>query len=200
MGRKLPNQEQQRLMREQLNPKQSVLVCFADEALTSWAVDMVLACGANPVVYQADRRWKALIRMAIFNRASAVVGDPMLVLGLSKLARAYGMPLKIRRAVLVGESCADWLCEGVRHGLDCGLSVLEMGTDVRDRDLTVLEEHLLSWSSVLDCRLTQGPCGLEMEIITFPGEKMPKIPSCAKLVLRPWEPDRDKPLVLAENH
>ena len=62
-----------------------------------------------------------------------------------------------------------------------------------DLELLRLEEHLRRWTSVLDCRLWRGPHGLEMEIVVFPGEKLPKLPSCAKQVVRPWEPDRDEP-------
>ena len=34
---------------------------------------------------------------------------------------------------------------------------------------------------------------LEMEIVCFPGEKLPKLPSAAKLVVRPYNPKTDEP-------
>lgn len=62
-----------------------------------------------------------------------------------------------------------------------------------DRQLVQYTHELMGFSSVLDCRMTMGRCGLELEVIHFPGERLPKLPSCAKLVLRPWDPDRDEP-------
>ena len=38
-----------------------------------------------------------------------------------------------------------------------------------------------------------GIYGLELEIVKFPGEKLPKLPDCAKLILRSWNPELDEP-------
>lgn len=62
-----------------------------------------------------------------------------------------------------------------------------------NQDLAPLGQYLQNWTSVLDCRLKKSNYGLEMEIITFPGEKLPKLPSAAKQVLRPWNPEKDEP-------
>lgn len=62
-----------------------------------------------------------------------------------------------------------------------------------DPDLAELGQRLQSWTSVLDCRLNKGECGLEIEMIVFPGEKLPKLPSAAKQVIRPWNPKEDAP-------
>lgn len=64
-------------------------------------------------------------------------------------------------------------------------------------DLAKLGRDMLYWSSVLDCDLRIGESGLEMELVVFPGEKLPKLPSCAKQVVRPWDAERDKPMVMA---
>ena len=45
----------------------------------------------------------------------------------------------------------------------------------------------------MDCRLNKGECGLEVEMIVFPGEKLPKLPNAAKRVIRPWDPETDEP-------
>ncbi len=200
MATLLPNSEETGLIRKQFHPKQAVLVCFSDENLTNWAVMLLNDAGCVPVVFGEDLRWKAMISQAFSNRTTAVIGDPMLVLGLSKLSRACGMPLKIRTAVLVGRACGNWVTEGVSLGLDCAIIPVVLEEDKRAEDLCSLEERLLSWTSVLDCRLHKGPFGLEMEIITFEGEKIPKIPSCAKLVMRFWSPEGDIPMILTENH
>lgn len=70
-------------------------------------------------------------------------------------------------------------------------------------DLAPLGLYLQNWSSVLDCRLKKGEYGLEMEIVTFPGEKLPKLPTAAKQVVRPWDPEKDEPFFYVpgiENH
>lgn len=69
--------------------------------------------------------------------------------------------------------------------------------DNSDEELAALGRDMLYWSSVLDCDLRIGESGLEMELVVFPGEKLPKLPSCAKQVVRPWDPERDKPMVMA---
>ncbi len=66
------------------------------------------------------------------------------------------------------------------------------GEDV-DKNLEQLGRSLMMWTSVLDCRLHNGESGLELELVTFPGEKLPKLPSCAKRVIRNWDPENDVP-------
>lgn len=94
---------------------------------------------------------------------------------------------------------------------DCGRRVTEAcdcgNTDVRlvdigpgkekDPDLIALGESLHSWTSVLDCWLKRGSYGLEIEMIVFPGEKLPKLPSAAKQIIRPWDPKHDTPFYYA---
>lgn len=62
-----------------------------------------------------------------------------------------------------------------------------------DPEAADLAEYLLSWTSVLDCSLRRGPYGLEIELVTFPGEKLPKLPRRARQVVRPWDPSMDEP-------
>ena len=68
-----------------------------------------------------------------------------------------------------------------------------------DSDLEALAHHLMSWTSILDCHVKKGEFGLEIEIICFQGEKLPKLPSAAKLVVRPWDPAADTPLLHASS-
>lgn len=73
-------------------------------------------------------------------------------------------------------------------------------------DLQELGLYLQRWTSVLDCRLRKGEYGLEIEMVVFPGEKLPKLPTAAKLVIRRWDPKHDEPFPYAprlkiwENH
>ncbi len=59
-----------------------------------------------------------------------------------------------------------------------------------------LDELLLTWSSILDYRVEYGESGVGLELVVFPGEPLPKLPSCAKLVIRPWNPSADIPFDL----
>jgi hypothetical protein len=70
---------------------------------------------------------------------------------------------------------------------------LQMGNNV-DPDLYQLSQDLLNWTSILDCRLAKTEFGLEIEVVCFPGEKLPKMPSAAKLLVRPFNPKTDEPM------
>ncbi|MBQ8236914.1 MAG: hypothetical protein IJZ39_02030 [Oscillospiraceae bacterium] len=65
-----------------------------------------------------------------------------------------------------------------------------------DPSKTMLEERFLAWSSVLDYRVKRTECGLDLELVVFPGESLPKITSCARLTVRPWNPDADVPFCM----
>lgn len=56
-----------------------------------------------------------------------------------------------------------------------------------------LDEEFLSWSSVLDYRVEHTECGSSLELVVFPGHPIPKLPSFAKLNVRPWNPEEDVP-------
>ena len=66
-----------------------------------------------------------------------------------------------------------------------------------DPDLVELGQQLHSWTSVLDCRAKKTEFGLELELMVFPGEKLPKLPTAAKLVIKPWDPKHDTPFYYA---
>ena len=66
-----------------------------------------------------------------------------------------------------------------------------------DPDLVELGQQLQSWTSVLDCRIEKSEYGLELELMVFAGEKLPKLPSAAKLIIRPWDPKHDTPFYYA---
>ena len=263
-----------------LKKGESVLICFRDHRVNTIGYLMeqaVLRCGAVPVLWGEDHRWKSLLRLAFSSRAATVIGLPLVVLGLCKLARHNATPLYIRNVVTAGYPCLDWMIDGIIRGLDCGtwgcfgpgtgavvsgfscgrsrgvhlrddvygieivdgdgLPVAEgeagemvlypkaapeircaLGENARldmsqcvcgsgeirlldlqpgrmsNRELVDLGQRLHSWTSVLDCHIQRGEYGLELELVVFPGEKLPELPSCAKQVIRPWCPDTDEPL------
>lgn len=63
-------------------------------------------------------------------------------------------------------------------------------------DLTRLRREFLSWTSVLDFHGTYSEYGLCLELNVFPGESLPKLPSCARLSIHRWNPEDDKPFSL----
>ena len=262
-----------------LRKNEKVLIYFAKDKPGSHGELMekaVLRCGAIPIVVGSDWRWKTLLRQAFSNKATTIIAPPLIVLGISKLAKYNGTPLYIRNVVTASYPCLDWMIEGIIKGLDCntwgcfgprgnaviagfscgksrgvhlrddvyGIDIVgpdgkslpdgELGemvlypranTQIRfpvgekarlcrdlcpcgcesvrimdmqpgsitDPDLDALAVHLLSWTSVLDCRLNKGDYGLEIEVVIFPGEKLPKLPTAAKLVVRPWDSEKDEP-------
>ena len=262
-----------------LKKKERVLICFPDhtEGSLGWVMEQAARrCDAVPVLWGSDRRWKTLLQQAFFSRASAVIGPPLILLGLTKLKKYNQTPLYIRKVVSAGYPCPDWMIDGIAKGLDCevggcftlgesavvagfacghswGIHVRDevYGVEIVDRDgnpvpdgelgevvlfprnapefrypmgelarletavckcgsgaprlldfcpgwsepkdLLELGQFLQSWTSILDCRLERGESGLEIEIVCFPGEKLPRLPSAAKLVIRPWNPKNDEP-------
>lgn len=262
-----------------LKKGERLLICFLEhnEGELGWLMEQAaLRCNAVPVVWGPDHRWQTLLRQAFYSKASAIVGPPLVILGLSKLKKYSATPLAIRKVITAGYPCPDWMIEGIRRGLDCevggcftlkqtgvvagfacgrswGIHLREAEYDVdivdengnicpdgeageiviypkayphlrypmgevarketavcscgsstvrlmdftygpmTDPDLAELEQYLQLWTSILDCRMNKGESGLEIEIICFAGEKLPKLPTAAKLVLRPWNPKNDEP-------
>lgn len=264
-----------------LKKGERVLLCFRcqEEYCLSWFMEQaILRCEAVPVLWDEDRLWKTLLRQAFTNRVTAIIGPPLILLGLMKLKRHNATPLFIRRVITAGYPCPRWMIDGLVKGFDCELggcfglehsgivagfacghswgvhlredvygvdivddtgSVLPEGelgqivlypqdcpelrlpigdyasveTDsclcnsktlrldnmcyggLRDPDLDSLAQELMSWTSVLDCHVKKSDLGLEIEIVCFQGEKLPKLPTAARLVVRHWDPQLDQPLL-----
>lgn len=267
-----------------LKQGEKVLICFRcrEEGSLSWIFEQaVLRCEAIPVVW-ADDLWKTLLRQAFTNRITAIIGPPLILLGLMKLKRHNNTPLYIRKVIVAGYPAPEWMIDGLVQGFDCevgGCFGLEhsgivagfacghswgvhlwdqqYGVDIvddagnslpeghegqivlypldapelrlpvgdtaymettpcacgsraprllnmsygglRDSDLDALAHHLMSWTSILDCHVKKGPLGLELEIICFQGEKLPQLPTAARLIVRPWDPGSDTPLLHASS-
>lgn len=65
-----------------------------------------------------------------------------------------------------------------------------------DETKKIMEERFLAWSSILDYRVERTESGIALELVVFPGELLPQIPNCAKLDIRPWNPDEDIPFYM----
>ena len=267
-------------LRHFFREQERVLICFEEhkEGNISWLMEQaVLRCNAIPVVWGPDRKWKTLLQQAFFNRTTAIIGPPLILLGLSKLKRQSGTPLYIRRCITAAYPCQDWMIDGIVRGFDCemggcitldetgvvagfacghswgvhlregdyGIDIVDeagnllpegeigemvlypkaapelrypMGENARirtkpckcgssvprllgmhtrvqgpDADMEEFRQHLHTWSSILDCRVERGEHGLEIEIVCFAGEKLPKLPPAAMRIVRPWNPKDDEP-------
>lgn len=262
-----------------LRPLDKILVCFPKGEAGSIGDLMCRAArkiGATPIEFIDDQRWKTILKTSFNSRATAIAAPPLVVLGITKLAKVTKTPLYFRDVITAGYFCYDWMIDGIRQGLDCeprgcydpGMGAVLAGfscsrsqgvhvrddlftfeiedekgnllpegevgniviglkadpsvrfcTDDRGRldrtpcacgrsaprlmdlgpgedlDKLLLEmgAELHTWTSVLDCRLSREECGLSLELVIFPGEKLPKIPNCARLVIRPWDPEKDVP-------
>lgn len=262
-----------------LRKGERVLICFHEhkKGNLSWLMQQaVLRCGGVPVVCQADRRWKTLLRQAFLNKASVILGEPLIILGLTKLMKYSATPLYIRRVITAGYPCPQWMIDGIIKGFDCvvggcyalgitgavagfacgkswgvhlrqeeyGVDIVDDNGDILpdgelgemvfypksrpdlrmpmgerakkvsqpcrcgceaprlmdfvlglkgDQQLVELEQELQSWTSILDCKLVRGEYGLEIDIVAFPGERLPKLPTAARLSIRNLNLEEDEP-------
>lgn len=260
-----------------LKPRDKVLICFYDNSSIVGGIihDAVARCGAVPQFLGEDQRWLTMLKTAFMTRSDAIVGPPLTMLGLAKVAKHMGTPLFARNVLIGGYPSKNWMVEGIEQGLDCrvwgcydpGLSAMIAGfscsrghvhlrhqryhawildaegeqvpegrigrvvlsptcdyellfdtgdtarleyapcgcgspaprlMDIEtsngiDPVLSDLWESFHYWGSILDCQVTNSDCGLELELVVFPGEKLPKFPNCAKLVVRAWKPEEDQP-------
>lgn len=190
------------LLRRFLRHHERVFVCMPNlgpGSIGAVMEDAVVRLGCKPVLLGEDWRWKTILRQSFDSRCSTLIAHPRVVLGLSKLARMTGTPLYIRNVLLAGAPAPEWLCGGIQRGLDCriwGCFRPEDDADEQDPALETLREQILRWNSVLDYRVRRTDMGLEMEIVSFPAERLPKIPSCARLNARTWCPEEDSPFFL----
>jgi len=270
-------------LRHFIRRQERVLICFQAHkpgSISALMEEAVKRCGAEPVIWGPDHKWKTLLQQAFFSKATAIIGPPLILLGLAKLKKQSGTPLYIRRCVTAAYPCLDWMIDGIVRGYDCelggcitmGESAIvagfacghswgvhlreeEYGIDIvdengqllpeeavgemvlyprshpelryptgerarlvtetcecgsskprllelqpgkdEDYDLEEFRQYLQSWTSILDCRVERGGNGLEIEIVCFAGEKLPKLPPAAMRIVRPWNPNKDEPFPYA---
>lgn len=182
---------------------EQVLLCYPDRGTHSIFTileDAVCKLGAVPVRWKPDCRWQTLLKQAFSSRATVVIGLPRIVLGLAKLARATNTPLNIRNVLLAEAPCDHWMSASIGKALDAKISncaaVEEPSCEKADPLTLELDNQLLPWSSILDYRMSRTEMGLSLEIIIFPGAQLPRLPSGAKVILRPWNARQDIPFCL----
>ena len=170
-----------------------VLICPSRYAQVTEIEQLVHACDGISLIPQPGYTWKDLFRLAFSRRATVVIGEPRIIWGLYKLVRAYGITLKIKTAVLLCDMNDQWLADEIAHGMDCKVHCVCCEEHAVEADILQLERELISWTSILDCHIQKGESGLELKVVYFAGERLPKFPSCAKLLSRPWLQNLDEP-------
>ena len=99
-----------------LRPREPVMLAFREhtEGNISWLMEQaLLRIDAIPVIWGPDHRWNTLLRQTFSSYSVAVIGSPLVLLGLMKLKKQYNTPLPIRRVVTVGYPCLDWMIDGI---------------------------------------------------------------------------------------
>lgn len=186
------------LFRGILRKKERVLVCFPGDgdAPGKQICDTLLRCGAIPFSVEDDYRWITLLRRAFSQRCGCLVGEAGVLLGLCKLSHWMGTPLYARSCVVAGSEPDRWLAETLQTGLDCtigGWLCQQTRPESPADGVEQLKRELWRWSSILDFRLEKTEFGLNLEMVTFPGARLPKLPSLAGRNLRQWNPEEDCP-------
>lgn len=80
----------------------------------------------------------------------------------------------------------------------CGSDAIRIMGTAEHPTHDLMEEQLLGWSSVLDYRIRQTDYGTDLELVVFLGESLPQLPSCARLTVRPWDPETDIPFAVQD--
>ncbi len=185
------------VLRPFLHSREKVLVCGmpgSKGALSAQAARAAAALEGDVISWDLGQSWQALLRKIFSQRVTVLMGEPKVILGIAKTARATGTPLTVRHAVLLGSPRESWLLKGIRDTLDAQIHICRL-PDSEEGDFLVqqLDEMLLSWASVLDYRVQRTEAGLRLEIVIFPGHPLPKLPSGADVTVRPWNPGQDAP-------
>lgn len=268
----------QKNMSRFLKKNERVLILFPRQENTACRIleRAVENCGCTPIWVGQDYRWMTLLKQAFTSKCNCLVGSPLALLGLSKLAKHMATPLYVTNVMMVGYPTTSWIVQGVRKNLDCmawgcfdpgdgaaisGFTCPQLdGVHIRMEEYTVqiedeqgsavpdgepgrvvlypnadpdlrfpvgdrgrmdtalcpcgnpapklvdidtekqgeevlsdLGESLHHWSSILDCRVEKTECGMELELVVFPGEKLPQLPTVARQIIRPFDPETDTP-------
>lgn len=184
-------------------PGDKVIVCSSvlDSGVNTLNVTAAVeAAGGEVMLWSEDQRWKTLLRMAFESRAKTIVGSAESLLALVKLAKFSHIPLNIFYAVVLDADGKRWMLDSIAAGLDCrvfsgtGEEWEPVQNAAVDREYRMMD--LMQWGSVLDCKAYRSVSGLVMEIVCLQGGGLPKLPSCAKMILRNWNPEQDMPMTL----
>ena len=154
-------------------------------------------CGPVIVGFTCDREAGIHVRNDIFD--FQIVDDKGNPMAHSQKGKVRFVSCKDPQAVYdPGESA-------IMHyqPCSCGCDAPRLAELIHYPDIPTLhqlEEQLLSWSSVLDYRAIPTESGINLEIVAFPGELLPRFPSCAKLTVKFWDPEQDVPFFIQDTY
>lgn len=184
-------------------PNDRVVVCSSilDDGLNPAEIAAAVEkSGGKVLLWAKDQRWKTLLRMAFESRAKTVVGSAESLLALAKLSKFSHIPLNVFYAIVLDAEGKQWMLDSIATELDCrvfsgmGEEWESQSPASSNREYRVTD--LMKWESVLDCKAYRSVSGLVMEVVCLQGGELPKLPSCAKMILRNWNPDLDVPMPL----
>lgn len=176
-----------------------ILLPPSEENLIHSIAQAVDACGCVPVIPEDDYRWKTLLRLAFVERTETVVGTTQLIMGLLKVAKATMTPLFVHDVLLCG---AERPCihDDLHRSLDCriwNLPVLlaqnQSTHNYAQSIFVALQDKLLGCPGILDFSMNMTECGTSLEVVALDNHKITMLPSCAKLLVRKWNPETDVP-------
>lgn len=184
-------------LRQFIHPGDQVLLCFTNQEPGSLCANLTRALrsiGAFPIFWGHDLRWKTLLRQGFLYGVTAACGSSSMLAALGKLAAATATPLRIQNVFLCGGAEDVQLQEVIVRWLDC--RIWKCSTDVIDEaaPCEAQLQQLMVHGSILDYRTEQSMYGMELEIVVFAGKPLPKLPTCARRIVRVWNPETDQPL------
>lgn len=179
-----------------LKQKERVLICLPNGEEADLVAKAITDAGCIPVLAGDDLRWMSLLRRCFAEGIRVVAGHCDCVLGLAKMATVLKTPLRVRNVVITHGYCPDWMVNSIEMRLDCRVLNLSHHPYSQEPVLLELYRELLTWTSVLDVRMNRSVQGLELDMVYFAGEKMPRLPCVARQVVRPLDPNSDSPFFL----
>ena len=156
------------------------------------------AVRSGPVIlgFSCDREAGIHIRDDLFDAVLLdETGNPVEEPGRGKLLFTYQ---KAAELVFDPEETSTLRHQPCSCGCDAPRLVETLYTGKSNLTKALLEDRFLQWSSVLDYRARRTECGVDLELVVFPGELLPKLPNCARLRIRPWDQSRDIPFYMLD--
>ena len=109
-------------MSQFLKRRDKVLILFPDIPATVGRLikDAALRCGAVPQFLEEDHRWLTILKTAFMTRSDCIVGTPLTLLGLAKVAKHMGTPLFARNVLIGGFPSKRWMVKALPRAWTVG--------------------------------------------------------------------------------
>ena len=157
-------------------------------SVRSGPVVIGFTCPQEAGIHIRDDRFEAVVT----DQAGKVLPDP-------NRGRLYFVSRKDPELVYDPEETSVLMHQPCSCGCDAPRIVETVYVGDDNAAKTILEERFLAWSSILDYRVEETESGLKLELVVFPGQALPQVPSTAGLKVRPWDPETDVPFYIQDN-